>query len=195
MKKGKMLILLAVVTGFFLFCGSITNSAIVPAAVENFTLNDYNKVEHSLTDYKDANAIVIIFIATQCPVSNAYNARMEQLYLEYKDKGVAFLGINSNKTEGIDEIKEHAKEKGLTFTILKDEGNVVADMFDASHTPEAYVLSSNDFKILYNGRIDNSRDESEISSQDLRIALDEILNGKTVGNPETKAFGCSIKRI
>jgi peroxiredoxin len=163
-------------------------------SVKDFTLKDYLGNEHSLSDYKDSKAIVIIFVATRCPVSNAYNTRMEKLFEDYKDKDVAFLGINSNKSESVAEIKEHAKEKNLNFTILKDEGNVIADMFEASHTPEAYILNKN-LSILYHGRIDNSQRESEITSKDLRKALNEILAGKEVSNPQTKAFGCSIKRI
>jgi peroxiredoxin len=162
--------------------------------VENFTLKDYNGKDHSLDDYKDAKAILVLFIATECPVSNAYNSRMEKLFNDYKDKGIVVLGINSNKEENVDRIREHAEENSLSFTILKDEKNVIADKFDASVTPEAYVLNNN-FDVLYHGRIDNSRNESEIASQDLRNALDEILSGKEVSKTETKAFGCTIKRV
>lgn len=162
--------------------------------IENFTLKDYLGNEHSLSDYSDSEATVAIFISTRCPVSNAYNSRMEKLFEDYKDKNVSFIGINSNKSEDVEEIKEHAKEKDLTFTILKDEGNVIADMFEAAHTPETYVLNEK-FEILYHGRIDDSQRESDVTKQDLRKALDEILAGKSVTNTETKAFGCSIKRI
>ena len=161
---------------------------------EGFTLTDYNGNKHSLYDYTESKAIVIMFIATQCPVSNAYNSRMEKIYKDYKDKEITFLGINSNKAEDVTEIREHAEDNGLTFPILKDERNIIADKFAASYTPEIYVLS-NKFELLYHGRIDNSRRESEVNSKDLRNALDEILAGKKVSNPETKAFGCTIKRI
>ncbi|MCH7774356.1 MAG: thioredoxin family protein [Bacteroidetes bacterium] len=161
---------------------------------EGFTLTDYDGNKHSLSDYTESKAIVIMFIATKCPVSNDYNSRMEEVFNEYKDKDVSFLGINSNKSEDISEIRNHAKDNGLTFTILKDEKNIIADKFEASYTPEIYVLS-NDFELLYHGRIDNSRRESEVNTTDLRNALDEILSGKSVSNPETKAFGCTIKRI
>jgi peroxiredoxin len=119
---------------------------------------------------------------------------MEKIFRDYDKKGIAFLGINSNKEESVDRIKEHAEENDLTFTILKDEKNIIADKFEASFTPEAYVLNSN-FEILYHGRIDNSRKESEVVSKDLENALDEILTGKEVSKKETKAFGCTIKRI
>jgi len=161
---------------------------------EGFTLTDYEGNKHSLSDYSESKAIVIMFIATKCPVSNDYNSRMEKVFNDYKDKEVTFLGINSNKAEDVSEIRNHAKNNGLTFTILKDEKNIIADKFDASFTPEIYVLS-NDFELLYHGRIDNSRRESEVNTTDLRNALDEILSGKSVSKPETKAFGCTIKRI
>jgi len=174
--------------------GACIKSSQKPGAIENFTLQDYNGKNHSLSDFKDSVATVILFIATECPVSNAYNERMENIFHEYGPKGFAFLGINSNKAEFVDRIKEHAKDNGLTFPILKDENNVIADMFEASVTPEAYVLNS-EFEILYHGRIDNSRNESEVVSKDLEKTLDEILSGIQVSKKETKAFGCTIKRI
>jgi len=165
-----------------------------PDKIKNFILPDYNGTEHSLSDYKDSKAIVIIFVATECPVSNAYNSRMEDLYNEYSSKDIAFLGINSNKAETVEMIKEHAEENSLTFTILKDKNNVVADEFDASFTPEVYVLNSN-FEIQYHGRIDNSKNEDDVTTKDLENALNEILAGKEVTTKATKAFGCSIKRV
>jgi peroxiredoxin len=162
--------------------------------VENFTLKDYNGTKHSLKDYASSRAIVLMFIATQCPVSNAYNERMALLAIEYSSKGIAFIGINSNKEETVEEIKEHAKEHGFSFPILKDNNNIVADKVFASVTPEIFVLNKN-FEVLYHGRIDDSRRSSDVKSQDLRTALDALLAGKPVARTETKAFGCSIKRV
>ena len=193
MLLGKSILLMVIAIISFLFVAEGSNS--VPLGkIEDFTLKDYNGKEHSLSDYKDSKSIVIIFVATECPISNAYNSRMEKIFKEYSQKGIAFLGINSNKAESVNRIKEHAEENVLTFTILKDEKNIIADKFEASFTPEAYVLNS-DFEILYHGRIDNSKKESEVESKDLENALDEILAGKEVSKKETKAFGCTIKRI
>lgn len=165
------------------------------SSVNNFKLKDYNGKEHSLSDYKDSKAIVLMFISTQCPVSNAYNSRMENLYKKYKNKDVSFIGINANKTEDVETIKDHAQSHGLDFIILKDEGNKIADELDASVTPEIYVLNPGNFEILYHGRIDDSRNENNVTSKDLENALNEILSGKEVTNKRTKAFGCTIKRI
>jgi len=173
---------------------SAASFAEAPAKAENFTLPDYNGVKHSLTDYKDAKVVVIMFIATQCPVSNAYNMRMVSLYNDYKSKNIVFVGVNANKQEDVDEIKQHAADHGFEFTILKDDKNIIADKFSATVTPEIYVINSS-LEILYHGRIDDSRRESSIASQDLREALDEILAGKPVSVPETKAFGCTIKKV
>lgn len=163
--------------------------------ISEFTLSDIYKKEHSLSDYKDSKAILILFIATQCPVSNAYNTRMVGLYNQYHEKDIAILGINSNKQESLDECKEHAEKHGFKFPVLKDEKNVIADMFEASVTPEAYVLNPESYEILYHGRIDDSRNEDNVESKDLAKALDEILAGKNVTVTKTKAFGCTIKRI
>lgn len=161
---------------------------------ENFSLKDYNGKLLTLSDFKNSKAIVLIFVSTQCPVSNAYNERMEKLYSAYKGKNVKFIGINSNKSETADDIKRHAAEKNLQFAILKDENNIVADRFEASFTPEAFILNGS-FDILYHGRIDDNRKADGVQTSDLSVALDEILAGKSVSNPQTKAFGCSIKRV
>jgi peroxiredoxin len=173
---------------------SVLQAADAKKKVSDFTLEDYNGTKHSLADFKSSKAIVLMFIATQCPVSNAYNGRMVELQKDYSEKGVAFIGINSNKQESAEEVKNHATEHGFVFPVLKDWKNVIADKLGAAHTPEIYVLNS-DFEILYHGRIDDSQRENKVTSKDLRNALDRILAGKAVEVTETKAFGCSIKRV
>jgi peroxiredoxin len=176
-----------------LLCGLA--AAGTPATVENFTLTDYNGKKVSLNDFKDAKAIVLMFIATECPVSNAYNGRYNALVAEYGARNVAFLGINSNKAEPAEAVKEHAKKHGFSFPILKDEKNVIADRLEAQRTPEIFVLHPATRTVLYHGRIDDSQREEKITSRDLAAALDEILAGKPVSVTETKAFGCTIKRV
>ncbi len=165
----------------------------IPRKYSDFTLKGIDGKEYSLSDFKNSKAIVIIFISTQCPVSNDYNSRMEKLYNDYKNRGVTFLGINSNKEESVDEIRAHASKNNLTFLILKDYHNKIADTFKASYTPEVYVLSP-DFNLLYHGRIDDARKIKNVKQEDLKNALEEILSGKEVTIKETKAFGCTIKR-
>lgn len=182
------LVLFTVLTASLIFAGEARKK------IGDFSLEDYNGVKHSLSEYKSSKAVVLMFIATQCPVSNAYNTRMVELQKDYASKGVTFVGINSNKQESAEEVKNHAKEHGFEFTILKDWNNVIADKLEASVTPEIYVLNSA-LEVLYHGRIDDSQRENRVSSKDLRAALDRILSGKPVEVEETKAFGCSIKRV
>jgi len=119
---------------------------------------------------------------------------MKTMAEAYDKKGVLFVGVNSNVSEPADEVKAHAKEHGFGFTLMKDPGNKVADMYDAKHTPEVYVIDAQG-KLVYHGRIDeNYEDASKVTSPDLRNALDALLAGQPVAKAETKAFGCSIKR-
>jgi peroxiredoxin len=137
---------------------------------------------------------VVMFIATQCPVSNAYNTRMAALAKDYTSKGIAFVGVNSNKQEAVEEIKKHAKENSFSFAIVKDDKNKIADLYGARVTPEIFVIDANGV-VKYHGRIDEKQDGGDVKSPDLRNALDALLAGKAVASPETKAFGCSIKRV
>ena len=140
-------------------------------------------------------AVAVIFVATKCPISNDYNGRMAALGKEYAAKGIAVVGINSNKAELAPEVAAHAKEHGFTFPVVKDEGNKIADAYGAQKTPEVFVISPKG-DLLYHGRIDESQDDPKgVKSPDLRNALEAILAGKPVPATETKAFGCTIKRV
>jgi len=165
----------------------------IGAVIDDFKLPDADGAEHSLKSLAGKKGAVLIFIATRCPVSNAYNERMEKLAQDYKARGINVVGINSNVTETEDSVKAHAAAHNLTFVILKDNGNKIADALGASHTPEAYFLDASN-KLLYHGRIDNNKDVSQVETSDLRLALDAALAGKPIEKTTAMAFGCSIKR-
>ena len=173
--------------------GEVPAPPAIGATIEDFTLPDVDNKDRSLKSLAGKNGTVLLFIAVQCPVSNAYNERMAKLAEDYKAKGIAVIGINSNVAEDAAAVKAHASEHKLSFPILKDPGNKVADRLGASVTPEAYFIDANN-KLLYHGRIDNSRNAAQVESNDLRNALDSALSGKAVEKTEAKAFGCSIKR-
>src|SRR5437763_12596890 len=180
--------------------GSGRNTTDIPAppaigsAIEDFTLPDADGVNHSLKSLMGKKGAVIIFVATKCPVSNAYNDRMEKVAEDYKAQGINVIGINSNSTEPASEVKSHAAEKGLKFTILKDDGNKIADRFGANHTPEAYVIDASG-ELVYHGRIDISQKIEAITSNDLRDAVDAVLAGKPIQKTTSVAFGCSVRRV
>lgn len=184
----------AVIAGSGRSDNGIPPSPAIGATIENFTLPDTDGKDQTLNALKGKNGSVLIFISVQCPVSNAYNERMEKLAQDYAPRGIKVIGINANKTEPADKVKDHAAEKHLTFAILKDPGNKIADRLGASATPEAYFLDANN-KLLYHGRIDDSKDPAGVHSSDLRDALDQALAGKPITKPTANAFGCSIKRV
>jgi peroxiredoxin len=163
--------------------------------VAAFTLPDHDGKTTTVGNWgTDGNkATVILFTSTQCPISNAYNARMAELAKTYSTRNVRVIGINSNEAEAPAEIATHAKQNGFSFPVLKDAGNVVADRFDAQVTPEAYVIDAQGV-LRYHGRIDDSRNSAGVTTRDLQAALDNVLAGKPVTTRQTVAFGCSIKR-
>jgi len=137
---------------------------------------------------------VIGFIATQCPISNDYNERMKALYTDYSPRGVRFVFINSNHTEPAAEVEAHAGKNGFPFPVYKDDNNVVADRFGAQFTPEVFVLDAGGV-IRYHGAIDDSRVAARIKAHHLRKSLDALLAGQSVAPADTRAFGCTIKRV
>jgi len=172
----------------------LPNPPAIGTMIDDFRLPDTDGAEHSLKSLTGKNGAVLIFISVQCPVSNGYNERMEKLAADYKAKGVNVIGVNSNVTEPIAAVKAHAADKHFTFTVLKDDGNKIADRLGATRTPEAYVIDAGG-KLVYHGRIDNAQNTANITSNDLRDALDEMVSGKQVSKTGGAAFGCSIKRV
>jgi len=168
----------------------------IGAPAPDFRLQTIDGKDFSLAEAaKSHKAVVVMFIATKCPYSNAYNDRMRDLAAAYGKQGVLFVGINSNKTEPLAEVVAHAREHGHVFPIMKDPDNKVADLYDARHTPEIYVVDPSG-KLRYHGRIDeNYEDASKVTSPDLKNALDDLLANRQIAKAETKAFGCSIKRV
>ena len=159
----------------------------------DFTLNNYDSKTYTLSK-ADGQATVIIFMSTECPFVQPYTSRLTSLANEFSSKGVTFWGMNSNNTEDVATVAAHAKAKGYPFPVLKDEGNMVADLFGSQRTPEVFVIRNSDMVVLYHGRIDDDRDESKVSTSDLRNALNEFVAGKEITVKDTKSFGCGIKR-
>lgn len=163
----------------------------IGSKVDDFSITDPSGKSTSFNSLK-GDVTVLVFVSTQCPVSNDYNERMNALYKDYSGKGVKFIFLNANSNETPAEIAEHAKAK-FSFPVYKDPGNAVADRFAAQVTPETYVIDKEGV-LRYRGSIDDQRNEARVQMKGLRLALDSVLAGKTVETAQTKAFGCTIKR-
>src|SRR5262245_17146679 len=166
--------------------------------IENFTLHDYRGAERSLAEFAGKKAVVVVYIGCGCPVARLYGPRLGELSKDYEPKGVAFLGISSNQHDSIRDLTKFANEYKISFPILKDSGNALADRMGAVHVPEVFVLDAKGV-IRYRGRIDDqygvgyARPKPE--HRDLATALDELLEGKAVSTPVTEVSGCFIGRV
>jgi peroxiredoxin len=136
---------------------------------------------------------VVTFISARCPISNAYGDRLEAVYEDYAPREVRFLFVNSNLNESQKEMGESARSHGFTFPIYQDVTSAAAIRFNAQFTPETFVIDKTG-TIVYHGAVDDSQNPARVHTRSLRAALDAVLAGKPVPVPETKAFGCTIKK-
>ena len=165
----------------------------------DFTLKDATTGKNvSLYGYHGNIAVVLVFLGTDCPVGNLYASRLVELNNQYRDRKIAFVGIHSNAHETVEQIAAHAREHSLNFPVLKDDGNVVADMALAERTPEVVVLDGL-ATVRYRGAIDDqygvgTRKPAPVHHY-LKAALDEILTGGRVDVKATDAVGCLLDRV
>jgi len=141
-----------------------------------------------------ADATVLIFISTQCPISNSYNERMNQMYKDYSGKNVQMVFVNANSNESPAEIAEHAKANKFAFAVYKDPGNALADKFGATVTPETYIFDKSGL-LRYHGYIDDAANPARVQVHGAQKAIDAVLAGKSVEMKEARSFGCTIKRV
>lgn len=140
---------------------------------------------------------VLCFLGTECPLAKLYAGRLQGMAERFSDQGIAFVAVMSNSQDSPAECIEYAKVHKLSFPVVKDVDQKVADLFEATRTPEVVVIDRAN-QILYRGRIDDqyqpgvARDEP--TQHDLRLALEALIAGKPVGQPETVPVGCIIGR-
>jgi peroxiredoxin len=181
--------------------GAETRSAI-GKQISDFTLRDYRGKEIKLADFADSKLVVVAFLGTDCPLVKLYGARLEEMSKKYAERGVTFVGINSNRQDTPTKIGAHARTHGMNFTILKDPDNAIADAFGAERTPEMFVLDAKR-AVRYHGRIDDQYGlttgsgygKPKLTRSDLAEAIDELLADKPVSVATTAASGCIIGRI
>lgn len=144
-------------------------------------------------------ATVVMFLCNHCPYVIHVNPEIVRIVNDYSPKGVRFVGISSNDVENYpddspEKMKITAAEVGYTFPYLYDETQEVAKAYDAACTPDFFVFDGN-MKLAYAGRLDGSRPKNDLplTGADLRAALDAIIAGKPVPQPQIPSAGCNIK--
>lgn len=153
----------------------------------------------TLSEIKSDVATVVMFICNHCPYVKHINQQLAGVANEYMNKGISFVGINSNDVENYpedapDKMKIVAGELGYPFPYLYDETQEVAKAYDAACTPDFFVYDK-DLLLVYRGQFDDSRPNGEtpVTGQDLRAALDAIIAGKRVDPVQKPSIGCNIK--
>jgi Thiol-disulfide isomerase and thioredoxins len=138
-------------------------------------------------------ATVIVFVATRCPISNAYNDRMNAIYKEYSGKGVQFAFVNANSNEPREEVDRHAKANQFAFRVYKDTDGSLAEQFGAQVTPEAFVFDK-DGVVQYHGYVDDATNEARVHVKGLRKAIDAVLSGQRWRRKRPKRSAAPLKR-
>jgi hypothetical protein len=165
--------------------------------IDNIRFTDATGKPFALYDFKDRKAIVVVFLSFDCPVSTSYSEPLADLARAYGDR-VAFVGVATNPDEDAAQVEKRREEYQLPFPVFRDDGYRAADALKAETTPEAFILDRN-FVLRYRGRIDDGyrarlKKKPAVTREDLRTALDEVLAGKDVTEPITRAVGCAIRR-
>lgn len=166
--------------------------------IADFSLQDFRGRRLALSDHQDEQLVVVAFLGTECPLAKLYGKRLNDLSREYESRGVAFVGINSNQQDTPTELAHYARRHEITFPLLKDPSNQVADQFRAARTPEVFLLDDQRV-IRYWGRIDDQFGvgyaKPEAKRSYLQDAIDDLLAGREVALPKTEAVGCHIARV
>ncbi len=172
-----------------------------------FKLPDISGRFYTLKDFSKADVLVVIFTCNHCPTAQAYEDRIIRFTEEYKHKGVDVVVINptspygllpeecgySDQDDSYESMQIRARDKGFNFPYLYDgDEQNVSIQYGPSATPHAFVFDRGR-KLQYVGRIDASEKPGSANAEDLRAAVEAVLNKKPVENPVTKSFGCSIK--
>lgn len=174
------------------FCSGLLDAAEVGAKLESFLLSDLSNAPLSLQSYS-GNIVVLVFWSFKCPVSLEYDERVEKLQKKYSDRGVVVRGV-SPMDNNADEIRMNAKNLRIQYPIMMDPEGNLSEKLGVTHTPELFILDKSSV-LRYRGALDNNKKPGESGrvayAED---AVDAILAGRAITNPETKPFGCSIKR-
>jgi mono/diheme cytochrome c family protein len=168
-----------------------------PAAVESaapILWTDLNGNGYGPVQLRTAAATVFVFVSTECPLANAYAARLRELEETYFPKRVSFFLVNAHPTDTPEGMRTWARERNLTLPLVRDAGGALTDRLGAKRTPEAIVVNR-DGEIVYRGRVDDNKDPKLARRGYLRDAIEATLTGKPVAAASVPvADGCLILR-
>lgn len=169
--------------------------------MEGYVMMNVNGDKYVLgKETKESKGTLVIFSCNTCPFVVQWEDRYADINQIAEATGVEFILINSNQAkrngdDSFDAMKEHAQTQKYTMPYLVDENSKLANAFGAKTTPHVFLFNV-DGVLVYKGSIDdNSKNKNEVKETYLFTALKELASGKKITTSETKAVGCSIKRL
>jgi thiol-disulfide isomerase/thioredoxin len=165
----------------------------------SLTVQDINGVTRSPLK-PEGKASVLFFVTSDCPISNSYAPEIQRICSDYGPKHVSCTLVYVDPDLTLPDVKKHVKEFGYSSVpAILDSTQKLVQAAGAATTPEAAVIGASG-QVLYRGRIDNvyaalGKRRPAATEKDLRKALDEIVDGKPVSTPQTKAIGCYIPPV
>jgi len=153
---------------------------------------------YSLDDFKTARVLVVFFTCNHCPFVIGSDEVTRATAERYRDKGVAFVGINSNsentyREDDFPHMVKRMEEHSFPWVYAHDKRQEVARAYGALRTPHFFVFDE-ERSLVYTGRgVDSPRDTTKMTTNDLESALEEVLAGKPVSVPMTNPIGCNVK--
>jgi peroxiredoxin len=169
----------------------------IGASAPDFSLPATDGNTYTLSDFTD-EILVIFFTCNHCPYVIGSDEVTRATALRFAERGVKFVGINSNsantyEVDGFPHMVNRMAEHQFPWTYLWDESQEVALSYGALRTPHFYVFNR-DRKLVYTGRgVDQPRDSSKITVNDLDRTLEELISGREVSVPVTNPIGCNVK--
>lgn len=164
----------------------------------DFNLPATDGKTYTLSDFADAELLVIFFTCNHCPYVINSDELTRQTADRFMSRGVRFVGINSNSAntyaeDSFEHMVERMNEHRFPWTYLHDESQDVARAYGALRTPHFFVFDR-DRKLIYTGRaVDSPRVPENVTTHELDDALDAALSGNPIASPVTNPVGCNVK--
>ncbi len=168
------------------------------AKAPDFSLQATDDKIYTLQSFATSPILVIFFTCNHCPYVIASDETTRHIALQYKDKGVAFVAINSNTPElyeedSFDHMVDRMKLNAFPWVYLVDRTQEVARAYGALRTPHFYVFDAKR-RLVYCGReVEDPMHPTRKSRNDLDEAIKDVLTGKSVRIPLTNPVGCTVK--
>lgn len=168
------------------------------AKAPDFDLPATDGKNYSLADFADADILVVFFTCNHCPYVIGSDEMTRETAEKYLDRGVKFIGINSNSVntyaeDSFEHMIKRMEQYEFPWVYARDESQEIAKAYGALRTPHFYIFDHNR-ELVYTGRgVDNPRDASLSTVNDLDRALEELVNKLPVSVPLTNPIGCNVK--